>query len=113
MVRAIVLSAGFGTRLRPLTAELPKALLPLGDRPLAYRIAERLARSGFTDVVMNTHHMSGVFPLEIRSFPVEVHLVHEARIRGTAGGIHGARHLLRPAPIIAWNVDIVADAPLP
>lgn len=112
MARAIVLSAGFGTRLRPLSAERPKALVPIGDRPLAYRIAERLERAGFSEVVMNTHHLSDAFPPEISEFPIKVHLVREPHIRGTAGGIAGARHLLGPAPIIAWNVDILADAPV-
>jgi len=112
MPRAIVLSAGLGTRLRPLTAELPKALVPIGDRPLAFRIAERLARAGHSEIVMNTHHLSEIFPLEVQSFPVGVHLIHEPRIRGTAGGIAGARGVLGPAPVIAWNADIVADPPL-
>ena len=112
MARAIVLSAGLGTRLRPLTAELPKALVPVGDRPLAFRIAERLARAGHSEVVMNTHHLSHLFPLEVHTFPVGVHLIHEPRIRGTAGGVAGARSLLRPAPVIAWNADIIADPPL-
>jgi mannose-1-phosphate guanylyltransferase len=112
MPRAIVLSAGLGTRLRPLTAEIPKALVPLGDRPIAAHIAARLARAGFTEIVMNTHHLPDVFPFEVAKFPLRVHLVHEESIRGTAGGIAGARAELGPPPVIAWNADIVADPPL-
>jgi mannose-1-phosphate guanylyltransferase len=112
MARAIVLSAGLGTRLRPLTNERPKALVPLGDRSLAWHIVEHLARAGFGEVVMNTHHLSEAFPLEVSAFPVEVHLIHEPRIRGTAGGIAGARGALGPAPVIAWNADILAEPPL-
>jgi mannose-1-phosphate guanylyltransferase len=112
MARAIVLSAGLGTRLRPLTAELPKALVPIGDRSLAFGIAERLARAGHSDIAMNTHHLSDAFPFEIESFPVGVHLIHELEIRGTAGGIAGARSVLGPPPIIAWNADIISDPPL-
>lgn len=112
MARAMVLSAGLGTRLRPLTLELPKALVPLGDRPLAAHIAERLGRAGFSDIVMNIHYLADVFSREIQSFPVNVHLVHEADIRGTAGGIAGAADLLGPPPVVAWNADILADPPI-
>jgi len=112
MVRAMVLSAGLGTRLRPLTTELPKALVPIGDRPLAAHIAQRLFEASFSEIVMNTHHLSEIFPTEVNGFPVKVHLIHEAEIRGTAGGIAGARGLLRPAPIVVWNADILADPPI-
>jgi mannose-1-phosphate guanylyltransferase len=112
MVRAMVLAAGLGTRLRPLSVERPKALVPVGDRPLAWHIVDRLSRAGFDEVVMNTHHLAGLFPLEIESFTARVHLIHEEEIRGTAGGIAGARSLFGPPPVIAWNTDILADPPV-
>lgn len=112
MSRAIVLSAGLGTRLLPLTLELPKPLVPIGDAPLAAHIAARLNRAGFDEIVMNTHHLAELFPIEVQSFPARVHLIHEVRIRGTAGGIAGARGLLGPPPVLAWNSDILADPPV-
>jgi NDP-sugar pyrophosphorylase family protein len=112
MPRAMILAAGLGTRLRPLTDELPKALVPLGDRAMISHIAERLAAAGFSELVMNTHHDAGKFSSHIERLGLLIHLLHEPVIRGTAGGIAGARAHLGPAPIVAWNGDIVADPPL-
>lgn len=112
MARAMILAAGLGTRLRPLTNELPKPLVPLGDRPFVAHVIARLVAAGLTEVVLNTHHGAEHFASQIDGLGAIVHLVHEPRIRGTAGGIAGARAQLGPAPIVAWNGDILADAPL-
>jgi mannose-1-phosphate guanylyltransferase len=112
MARAMILAAGLGTRLRPLTTELPKPLVPLGDRPFVAHLIERLARAGLTEVVLNTHHGASHFDNRIEGFGAKVHLVHEPEIRGTAGGIAGARARLGPPPILAWNGDILADPPV-
>ena len=112
MARAMVLCAGLGTRLRPLTDELPKPLVPIGDRSILSHIAHCLARAGLSELVLNTHHLPEKFDNEIRSLPLEVQRVHEPVIRGTAGGIAGARHLLDAPPIVAWNGDIWVDPPL-
>jgi mannose-1-phosphate guanylyltransferase len=112
MARAMVLAAGFGTRLRPLTDELPKPLVPVGDRPLVAHIAERLRRSGVSELVMNTHHRASDFSRWIAGLGLNVHLVHEPEIRGTAGGIRGARTVLGEGPVVVWNGDILARPPL-
>jgi len=113
MARAMVLAAGLGTRLRPLTEELPKPLVPVGDRPLVGHIAERLRAAGFPELVMNTHHGAEYFASRIHELGLAVHLVHEPVIRGTAGGIAGARSLLTGGPVIVWNGDILAEPSLP
>ena len=61
MFRAMVLCAGLGTRLRPLTDELPKPLVPVGDKPLLARIADSLRSAGIDGFVVNTHHLSHEF----------------------------------------------------
>jgi mannose-1-phosphate guanylyltransferase len=111
MARAMVLAAGLGTRLKPLTDELPKPLVPLGDRPVLAHIAERLRRHGFEEFVLNTHHGAGEFASRVELLGMVVHLSHEPIIRGTAGGIASARGRLA-APLIAWNGDILADPPI-
>lgn len=108
----MVLCAGFGTRLRPLTDELPKPLVPLGDRPLLLHIAERLARAGVSELVLNLHHRSVEFDSVINILPLKSHVIHEPVIRGTAGGIAGARGLLAPGPALVQNGDILCEPPV-
>lgn len=110
---AIVLSAGYGTRLRPLTEELPKPLVPVGDRPLLGHIVVRLAAAGIDRVVINTHHLPGAFAAVCREFPVECVVIEEPAIRGTAGGIAGARHLFeKEGPVLVYNGDVLAEPPV-
>lgn len=110
--RAMVLCAGLGTRLRPLTLELPKPLVPVGDRPLLGHIAERLRRAGFDELVVNTHHLPEAFSSVLGGLGVKLHRVHEPRILGTAGGVAGARALFGAPPIVLWNGDILVEPPL-
>ena len=105
---AMILAAGLGTRLRPLTDELPKPLVPVGDAPAVVHIARQLARAGAARLVLNTHHLAPAFATV--DWPLPVTLEHEPRIRGTAGGVAGVRARLDPAaPVLLWNGDIVAD----
>lgn len=106
----MVLCAGFGTRLRPLTDELPKPLLPLGDRSLLEHALELFAREGLGPrVVVNAHHLAETFVRHVRQLPFEVDVVREPEIRGTAGGIAGARALFDRAPVIVVNGDVLLD----
>lgn len=110
MTNAMILCAGLGTRLRPLTNELPKPLVWIGDRPALQHIVERLQRGGVASVVLNTHHLAECFDARLlASLPIPAQLVHEPTIRGTAGGVAGARDVLPPGDVITWNGDILAD----
>lgn len=87
-MKALVLAAGQGTRLRPLTLNQPKAMLPIGGTPLIGHIVALLRRHGMTEVAVNLHH----FPEAIRaylqdgrSFGVRVTYSHEPQLMGTAG----------------------------
>jgi mannose-1-phosphate guanylyltransferase len=108
----MVLCAGLGTRLRPLTDELPKPLVPVGDRSVLAHIAARLSAAGFSRAVVNTHHLAEKFNSDIGSLELKVELIHEPVIRGTAGGLCGGRVLLGSDPVLVWNGDIVADPPI-
>ena len=110
--RAMILAAGFGTRLAPLTDELPKPLVPVGDGPLVARIAEILALAGLSSFVLNLHHLADEFAKLDEQMRSRVHLVHEPAILGTAGGIAGARGLFGRPPILVWNGDILAEPPV-
>lgn len=106
----MILCAGFGERLRPLTEELPKPLVPVGDRAVLAYIAAALARAGHGAALANTHWMPDKFQTVIDAYGLDLTLLHEAEIRGVAGGVGHARALLAP-PVVVWNGDILIDDP--
>lgn len=112
MIRTMILCAGFGQRSRPLTDELPKPLLPVGDRPLLGHIARQLRAKGRSTAVANTHWLPDKFSSIHDELGITLNLIHEPVIRGVAGAVAGARHLLA-APVVVWSGDIlIDDAPL-
>lgn len=112
----MVLAAGLGTRLRPLTLHAPKPLCPVGDRPAIEHTLERLAQAGFTRAIINVFHLPDAFDAAFSSRqPLEIVVIREApEILGTAGGIANARSLglLDEGPLLVWNSDILADIDL-
>ena len=86
-MRAILLAAGCGTRLRPLTNNIPKCLVPINGRPLLEIWLERLAEAGIGPVLINTHYLAEQVEAFIESSPYRSHvtLVHEHELLGTAG----------------------------
>ncbi len=108
----MVLCAGFGTRLRPLTDELPKPLVPVGDRPLLAHILIRLARTGVQHAVVNVYHKDEAFLGTFNGLPLVPQVIHESELLGTAGGIAGARGLLGDGPCVLHNGDIWIDPPV-
>ena len=103
----MVLAAGLGSRLRPLTDVLPKPLVPVGDRPALAHVLEALTAAGLRRVVVNVHH--GADPLRqfLAAYP-GVALSNEPELLGTAGGVAGAAGLLGPGDVLIWNADILA-----
>src|SRR5215475_3749531 len=100
---AMILAAGLGTRLRPLTDELPKPLVPVGDRPAVAHVAARLAAAGVCEAVLNTHHLASAFtPERLAGLPIAVHPIHEPEILGTAGAVANAAALLGEGPVVVW-----------
>ncbi len=89
----MIVAAGLGTRLLPLTRELPKPGLPVGNRPLAWFALDHLRRSGVHEFVVNTHHLAPELQRELeREQPADVSLrfIHEPEILGTGGGLRNA-----------------------
>ncbi|HEY3495966.1 MAG TPA: sugar phosphate nucleotidyltransferase [Polyangiaceae bacterium] len=104
----MVLCAGFGTRLRPLTDELPKPLVPIGDRSLLEHVLERLGEAGLLPVVANGHHLFDIFQRITSSYAGVSKVIEEPEIRGTAGGVAGARDDFAPGPVLVTNGDVLA-----
>ena len=91
--RGMLVAAGFGTRLAPLTNELPKPAVPVANRPVAAFALEALARAGIRDVVVNTHHLAAELEHELTPWcasGVELHYAQEPAILGTGGGVRNA-----------------------
>lgn len=87
MKKALLLAAGFGTRLRPLTDTIPKCLVPVKGRPLLGIWLERLTQAGIQSFLINTHYLSEPVKEFVENGPFRgsVRLVHEKKLLGTAG----------------------------
>lgn len=114
----MIFAAGLGTRLKPITDSLPKALVPVCGKPLLYHVIEKLKAAGYEELVINIHH----FPEKIREylsgqdFGVRIGLSDESeQLLETGGGIRHARPLLEPldGPFLVHNVDIVSNLSIP
>lgn len=112
MWSALVLAAGYGTRLSPLTDEIPKPLLPIGHEPLLARSLRALHEWGARRLVVNSHHLSHKISEFANSYEFTVHVSHEPRIRGTAGGIVAAADALGEGPVLLVNGDIYGEIPV-
>jgi mannose-1-phosphate guanylyltransferase len=105
----MILAAGLGTRLRPLTDELPKPLLPVGDRPAVAHVARVLCEAGLGEAVINVHYLAAAFTREVlAAMPLALTVIHEPEILGTAGGVANAAPHLGDGDVVVWNGDILA-----
>lgn len=86
-MKALLLAAGFGTRLRPLTDTLPKCLVPIRGKPLLHIWLERLSSAGIGPFLINTHYLSEQVEAFVNTSPFknQIELVHEKQLLGTAG----------------------------
>lgn len=114
---AMILAAGLGTRLRPLTDRIPKALVPVAGVPILERVARRLIAAGADRLVVNLHHHADAVRAFIDSrngFGVEVLYSHEPEEPlETGGGLALAAPLLRrDHAFFLHNVDVLSDLPL-
>lgn len=112
-MKAMILAAGFGTRLFPLTIDRTKPAIPFLGKPLVGYVAEYIAKFGFKEVVVNLHHQpdSVVRALGDGSdFGVKIHYtLEEPNILGTAGALDNARHLLENETFLIVNGKIITD----
>lgn len=116
-MKAMLFAAGLGTRLRPVTDTIPKAMVPVGGRPLIGIVLRHLIREGATEVVVNVHHFAEqiIRYVESQSWGVPVRISDEsAQLLNTGGGLRRAASLFTPddRPILIHNVDILSNAPL-
>lgn len=117
-MRALIFAAGLGTRLRPMTDTLPKALVPVGGRPMLEHVILKLKQSGFTEIVINIHHLGEQiidFLRQNNNFDIDIHLSDERDLLlDTGGGILKARSFFEKdnEPFLVHNVDILSNVDL-
>jgi len=106
-LRALLLAAGLGTRLRPLTHHLPKCLVPIHGRPLLDYWMETLVHHGIDQVLINTHHLAPLVCrfLERSSWMPWVTLVDEPSLLGTGGTLLKNREFFRDEPMLVAHAD--------
>ena len=108
-MKAMILAAGLGTRMRPLTDHLPKPLLEVGGKPLIVWHIEALARAGITELVINTAWLGDKLEAALgdgQRYGVSICWSHEGEPLETAGGIVKALPLLGEVPFLVVNGDI-------
>ncbi len=104
---AVILAAGLGMRMRPLTLTTPKPLLPLAGKPLLAHILDHLHAAGITRIIVNAHHLAPQIEDFLHSYQ-NVEIIHEALLLDTGGAIAAmlAHNKLGPAPFLVVNSDI-------
>ncbi len=112
-MKAMIFAAGLGTRLKPETANKPKALVEIGGKPLLQHAVEKLRNEGINEMVVNVHHFSEqvVSWLNEHDFGIPVHISDETnQLLDTGGGLKKAAPFLRGnEPVLVYNVDVLSD----
>ena len=115
-MRAMIFAAGLGTRLRPLTDHMPKALVPVGGVPLLHRLLTKLYAAGYTHVVINIHHHAAqiIDFLAAHDYGMHIDISDESdMLLDTGGGLrHAAQFFTGDEPILLHNVDILSNLSL-
>lgn len=110
----MIFAAGLGTRLKPLTDHMPKALVEVDGKPLLLHVLERLRKAGFERIVVNIHHFADQiehYLQENNNFGMDIRLSDEReRLLDTGGGLKKARELFDPgSAVLIHNVDILSN----
>lgn len=117
-MKAMIFAAGLGSRLKPLTDTMPKALVPVAGRPMLEHVILKLKAAGFTEIVINIHHFGEQiidFLQANDDFGLIVHISDEReQLLDTGGGIKKARAFFDTSdePFLVHNVDILSDVDL-
>lgn len=111
-MKAMILAAGYGTRLKPLTFKRPKALMPVANIPMVDRTIAYLKQHGVTEIIVNAHHMHHqIISHFADAIPhgIPIHVAVEEHILGTGGGIKNVEGFWDSEPFVVINVDIITD----
>lgn len=107
----MILAAGFGKRLRPLTEKIPKALIPIGGVPILEIVIRRLVAAGVSSIVVNVHHWASQVEefIKSRDFGVPIEVSFEEEILETGGGLKKVEYFLKDeGPFFLHNADVLS-----
>ena len=113
----MIFAAGMGTRLKPLTDTMPKALVPVGGKPLLQHVIEKLSKNGFDEIIINIHHFAEQiidFIASENHFNIRIEFSDEReKLLDTGGGIRKASRFFDDGkPFLVHNVDILSNIDL-
>jgi NDP-sugar pyrophosphorylase family protein len=111
-MKAMILAAGFGKRLRPHTNDIPKALVPFRSKPMINYQIERIKNLNVNEIIINSHHQSDLLKdyFQKNDFGIKTNLIIEDEILGTGGGILHAEEFLKSEEFfVVINVDVITD----
>lgn len=116
-MKAMIFAAGLGTRLKPITDTIPKALVPIGGKPLLQHLIEKLKLAGFNEIIINIHHFGEQIIDFVKSnncFDILIEFSDEReKLLDTGGGIKKASHFFDDnRPFLVHNVDILSNIDL-
>jgi NDP-sugar pyrophosphorylase family protein len=116
-MKAMILAAGYGTRLKPLTDHQPKALVAISGYPLLQLTIQKLIAAGVTEIIINAHHFADQivdFIDQHHGFGIRIDVLVEKEILGTGGGLKNAQRFFDDGqPFFLHNVDILSTIELP
>ncbi|HXK50322.1 MAG TPA: nucleotidyltransferase family protein [Clostridiales bacterium] len=113
-MQGMILAAGYGTRLRPITDSIPKALVPLSGRPVLEHIIRKFIYYGIDNIIINSHY----YPEQIENFisgsnfKADIKIINEKVILGTGGGIFNMLSEVCDDDFIVYNTDVICDIDL-
>lgn len=113
-MKAVILVGGLGTRLRPLTCNTPKPMLPLVNQPFIEHMLENLRDQGINEAILAVQYLADRFREHLGDgsrLGLKVHIVEEPEPRGTAGAVKNVEHLL-DGPTFVFNGDVMSDLDL-
>lgn len=117
-MKAMILAAGEGKRLRPLTDTTPKILAPVLGLPMLDRLVAFLAGDGVRELAMNTHHLAGQAGARAQQLAAQypawppIRLYHEPKLLDTGGGVANVAEFWGRQPLLVWNGDVLAELDL-
>ena len=112
-MKAVVLCAGFGRRLNPLTHSLPKPLIPFFGLPMLELITHKIRQAGFSEIAINTHFQAEMIHEFLKTEHMkDIFISHEKEILGTAGVYRGLTNWRQKSDLLVINCDILSDFPI-
>ncbi|NQT30155.1 MAG: NDP-sugar synthase [Candidatus Saganbacteria bacterium] len=111
-MKAIIIAGGLGTRLRPLTCNTPKPIVPVVNRPFVVHQIELLVKHGIDEVILNLHYLSHEIKKILgdgRHWGIKIHYSIEEHPLGTAGAVKNAEQFFDDGPMVIFNGDILTD----